>query len=310
MPAMHTHMLTVPSPILLTGATGFIGRRLTARLAARHTGVAALLHPDDPNPPPADVQIWRGDITDPTAVSHAVQAVRPALVIHLAAVGVANTGLPFAKAMQVNVGGIINLLAATREVGTVKRLMLTGTSYEYGARRSDDGLDPFNAYSASKTAAWAFARAAYNAWNIPTIWLRPFQVYGAGQHSRALIPAAIHAALTNTDFRMTAGQQQRDFIHVDDIVAGFMAAAVAPDIEGRALDLGTGTLHSIQEVVNLIWHLTGASGNILAGALPYRPGEVSAIPADVSRTYNLTGWQAKIGLEEGLKQAIQSTGGP
>ena len=73
----------------------------------------------------------------------------------------------------------------------VRRVVVIGTSYEYGARRSDDGLDPFNTYSASKVAAWAFARAAYNAWGLPVVSVRPFQVYGPGQRSEALVPAAI-----------------------------------------------------------------------------------------------------------------------
>ena len=291
--------------VFLTGATGFIGQRLAKRLIAAGVGVAALVLPGEEDLLPAGVRAISGDVTDSDSVVSAVQAIRPALIVHLAAVGVTNPGLPFTAACHVNVGGTINVLDAAREVGTARRIVLVGSSYEYGARRADDSLDPFNAYSASKVAAWAFARAAYNAWNAPVVWVRPFQVYGPGQREKALIPAAIRAALNGDDFCMTAGEQQRDFIFVDDVIKGLMAAATAPNIEGRVLDVGTGQLHPIRSVVEFIWDLANAQGKILAGALPYRPGEVPAIPADVARMRLLTGWEAQVGLDDGLRKTIE-----
>ena len=118
--------------------------------------------------------------------------------------------------------------------------------------------------------------------------------------------AAIRAALDGNDFRMTAGEQQRDFVFIEDVVEGVLAAAVAPGIEGRALDVGTGQLHRIRAVVERIWALSGARGQILAGALPYRPGEVPAIPADVDRTRRLTGWEAQMELGTGLQKTIEA----
>jgi nucleoside-diphosphate-sugar epimerase len=220
-----------------------------------------------------------------------------------------------AEACRVNVGGMIALLEAARRLDSVRRVVVIGTSYEYGARRSDDDLDPFNTYSASKVAAWAFARAAYNAWGLPIVSVRPFQVYGPGQRREALVPAAILAGLRHEDFRMTKGEQQRDFVYVEDIVRGLVAAMAAPDIEGRVLDLGTGKLLRVLDVVERIWELTEARrceaacsevGRILAGALPYRPGEVSAIPADVERTRLLTGWEAQVSLDQGLALTIEA----
>jgi UDP-glucose 4-epimerase len=105
---------------------------------------------------------------------------------------------------------------------------------------------------------------------------------------------------------MTRGEQQRDFVFVDDVVAGLITAAYAPGIDGRALDLGTGKLHCVREVIERIWARTGSRGTILAGALPYRPGEVPAIPANVQRTRLLTGWEAKVSLDEGLDLTIEA----
>ncbi|HQE92193.1 MAG TPA: SDR family NAD(P)-dependent oxidoreductase [Anaerolineae bacterium] len=294
--------------IFLTGATGFIGYHLAERLASAGANVTALVLPAEEQRLPEGVRAVPGDITSADDVQRAIAAAQPALIVHLAAVGVTAPALPFAAACRVNVGGTINVVEAAHTLPAVRRIVLVGSSYEYGARRADDGLDPFNAYSASKVAAWAFARAAYNAWGAPVVWMRLFQVYGPGQREQALIPAAIRAALHGEDFRMTAGEQQRDFIFVTDVVEALLAAATAPDIEGRALDVGSGQLHRIRAVVEHIWTLTGAQGHILAGALPYRPGEVAAIPADVDRTRRLTGWEAWTPLSQGLATTIVQQG--
>ncbi|MBN2002574.1 MAG: NAD(P)-dependent oxidoreductase [Anaerolineae bacterium] len=292
--------------IFLTGATGFIGARLAQALLNAGAEVAALTLPAEADRLPAGVRGFSGDVCDETAVLQAVQAFRPRMIIHLAAIGVTHPDLPLAEAIRVNVGGTIHVLNAAGDGGGVQRIVVAGTSYEHGAARNGDGLDPFNAYSASKVAAWACARAAYNAWHAPVVWLRPFQVYGPGQRNAALIPSAIRAALTGADFPMTAGEQQRDFIFVDDVVRGFMAAMVAPGIEGHALDLGTGILYRVRDVVTHVWQLAGARGKMRVGVLPYRPGEVPAIRADVEHARQLLGWQAQVPLETGLQRTIEA----
>jgi nucleoside-diphosphate-sugar epimerase len=294
------------APVFLTGATGFIGRRLTQALLDLGCTLSALVLPSDAQALPEGVRPYPGDVTDPGTLANALADVRPTVVFHLAAIGMTNPSLPMGAACRVNVDGVINILDAVHSVGGVQRVVLVGSSYEYGARRSDDELDPFNPYGASKVAAWAFARAAYNAWGLPVVWVRPFQVFGPGQHSKALVPASILAAIGQDDFQMTRGEQQRDFVFVSDVVEGLLAAGRVPDIEGRVLDLGSGQLRSVRQVVERIWSLAGAEGRVLAGALPYRPGEVPAIPANVQRTRLLTGWEALTSLDEGLMLTIDA----
>jgi UDP-glucose 4-epimerase len=303
-----SHNPTTLSPclvrVLITGATGFIGERLVTALQSAGRDIAIFVPPGEEVPSSEGVHPVYGDITDATGLHKTLQSVAPQVVFHLAAVGTSNPNLPLQEAYRVNVGGAINLLEAVRATSSVQRVVMVGTSYEYGARGTDDGLDPFNAYSASKVAAWAFTRAAYTNWGVPATHVRPFQVYGPGQRDEALIPAAIAAALRHDDFPMTRGEQQRDFVFVDDVVAGLIAAAQAPRVEGRVLDLGSGKLHCVREVVECIWAKTASRGTVLAGALPYRPGEVSAIPANVQRTRLLTGWEAEVSLDQGLDRTI------
>lgn len=109
---------------------------------------------------------------------------------------------------------------------------------------------------------------------------------------------------------MTPGEQERDFIYVDDVVEGMRVAAEAPGVEGQSLDLGTGQAHTVRQVVEQIWEHVGQvanlpKGRILPGALPYRPAEVMHLVADADRTAALIGWRARIGLEEGLCRVIE-----
>lgn len=293
--------------VLITGATGFIGQHLTRRLVGEGVEVWAGVFPQEPEERiaglPAVVRRLPLDLGDPACVADAVAHSRPQQVFHLAAVGVTEPGIDPLTALAVNAGGTVALLQAA-EKWAVERILLLGTSYEYGAREALEGLDPFNFYAASKVAAWAFARAWWRVAQTPVVIVRPFQVYGPGQPAHTLLPSAIRAALAGADFPMTPGEQARDFIYVDDVVEGLLTIAATPGIEGVSLDLGTGQAHTVRQAVEQVWALTGARGHIRAGALPYRPAEVMHLVADAERTARLTGWRAKVGLEEGLRRMI------
>jgi nucleoside-diphosphate-sugar epimerase len=295
--------------VLVTGAAGFIGLRLLRRLVQARAQVWAGLALDETPERvaalPAQVERLVFDLRDEEGTRGAVDKAAPHVVFHLAAVGVANPKIDATLALAVNAGGTVHLLEAMKERG-VERVVLVGTCYEYGARESVEGLDPFNAYAASKVAAWAFGRMYWRAYGLPVVTVRPFQVYGRGQPAHTLIPSAIDAALAGRDFPMTPGEQERDFVFVEDVAAGMLAAAEADGIAGESLDLGTGRVHSARQVVERIWAMTEAQGRVLLGALPYRPGAVMHSVADAKRTARLTGWWALVGLEAGLRQTIQS----
>lgn len=296
--------------VLVTGATGFIGRHLVNHLRDRGAQVFSGTSADQELSPasPRSFSIpcsLAFDVRDAEAVRAVVDQADPDVVFHLAATGVTDPAVDPMTALMVNAGGAVNLLEALRG-RDLQRVVLVGTSHEYGAREALEGLDPFSAYAASKVAAWAYGRMYWRMHGLPVVTVRPFQVYGPGQPQEALIPAAISAALADEDFPMTPGEQELDFVYVEDVADGMRAAAEAKGIERESLDLGIGVAHSIRHVVDEIWRLTDARGEVQPGALSYRAGGPMSVVADAERTAQLTGWRASTPLEEGLSATIRS----
>jgi UDP-glucose 4-epimerase len=298
--------------VLVTGGTGFLGQHLTRRLVGLGAQVTVALiegaGPEETAVLPAEADRRDGDVRYYGQMRRLVKAVSPDYVFHLAAVGATEPFIAIESALRVNVHGTLNLLRAVQHQGQARRLVVAGTSYEYGAAGQ---LDPGNVYAASKVAAWAFCRMYHRAHGTPVVVARPFSVYGPGQDARALIPSAIRAALSHQDLPTTPGEQRRDFIYVDDVIQGFLQVAEVAGLDGESLDLGTGQATAVRHVVEQVFALTESRGRPQIGALPYRPGLVWEQIADADRTADVTGWRAKIELDQGLRStitALASTG--
>jgi nucleoside-diphosphate-sugar epimerase len=292
--------------VLITGAAGFIGRRLAAALAAAGAEVSVVEAPaarlaglQDRFP---DIHDYLLDIRDGEAVRRAVGSSRPEYVFHLAAAGVTDPFLSLERALAVNLHGAINVFRACFQdpppEARVIRLVHSGTPYEFGpgAKREPCPISP---YAASKAAAFAVARMFHRTkeWSIVTV--RPFQVYGPGQPEQALIAAAILAAQAGQSFRMTGGEQRRDFVYVDDIVRGYLLAA-SKGVDGHSYDLGWGQTRSLRQVINRLYVIMGAQTQPVFGVLPHRPGEIWELQADISATVQELGWSPQVTLDKGL----------
>ena len=284
--------------ILVTGGSGFIGLHLLQRLMVEDAQVFCLALPGETSTRSrlAPCTVLEADIRDRSAVFRVFDSTQPEVVFHLAAVGVTQHDIEPEVALEVNVGGTLNVLEACRHI-RVSRLVHVGTSYEY--------CDPATAYIASKFAAWAFVRGYARDERLPVVCLRLFNAYGPAQPAKALVAAAILAALKDQDLEMTPGEQQRDFIHTKDLADGIVRAAVQPGIDGMTLDLGTGCGVEVAHLVRLAYTMVGGKGSPQVGALPYRNWEVMRLVADADRTERLMDWRYRVGLDEGLAETIE-----
>jgi len=291
--------------ILVTGGSGFIARALIPILVEK-ADVTLLLRqePDNsvllsmaPDRSRSKCDIVYADLRNREAIARAVKQARPDRVIHLAAAGVSDPFLDVDSALSHNVTGTLNLLRACFEsVGLdVKQLIVARTPGERTA---------MNVYAASKAAAWTFCRMYARTAQWPIQGAMIFQAYGPGQPSGLLVSAALQAALVGHDFPMTSGDQEKDWIYIDEVVDGLLALLDSALPPGETIEIGCGRSTSVRDIVSQIYQLVGRGGRPQIGALPDRPGEVIRQVADVERTAALIGWRAEITPAEGLGRLV------
>jgi nucleoside-diphosphate-sugar epimerase len=104
---------------------------------------------------------------------------------------------------------------------------------------------------------------------------------------------------------MTGGEQERDFVYVDDVVRGYLLAA-ANGRDGHSYDLGWGRTHSLREVVSRLYAVMQVETRPLLGVLPYRPGEVWKLSANSAAATRDLGWSPRVALDEGLALAAKN----
>ena len=116
--------------------------------------------------------------------------------------------------------------------------------------RTPGELSAMNPYAASKASAWQFCAMYARTRGWPIVGAMPFQAYGPGQHSRHLASGAMAAAIVGQNFELTAGNQEKDWIYISDVVDGLLAVSDAHLPPGTSVELGTGKLTSVAGVVN------------------------------------------------------------
>ncbi len=298
--------------LAVTGSTGFLGRRLVAAALAQGHAVRALVRAG--RPAPAGVEPVAGDLGDAAALRRLVAGAEA--VLHLAAVGVQSRDRDWARMVAVDVAQPLVLAEAAAAAGA-RVLVAAGTVLEYrghgrlpgapapagAACAEDDATEPADPYGAAKAAGGLVLRARARELGLPCWYLRVASLYGPGDDPQKLLPAALAAARAGAPFEMTAGEQVREWLHVDDAAAAFLVAAgAAPPPGGALLNVGTGEGRPLAEVVARAFAACGADAGLLRlGARPYRAGEVHRLVMDPARARALLpGWAPRTGIDAGL----------
>ncbi len=303
----------VPMRALVTGATGFIGSHLTRHLVSKGVEVHVFVRPSSDPWRLQDVwprlHIHRGDLASVEDVRRIVRAVQPDTIFHLGSyVNVKRSLEDIDEINRVIIGGTLNLVRVILSEVPDAFFINTGTCEEYGDGpvpfREDQMPRPVSPYSAAKVAATYFVHMATRSLGLKAVTVRPFLTYGPAQLPLRLIPQAILAGLLRREFKMTPGEQTREFNYVADIVEGYAQIARTPEVAGEIINLGNGQEIQIREVVRLIFDLMGNPIEPQIGALPYRPGETWHFYSDPSKAKRLLNWEARTPLEEGLRRTI------
>jgi UDP-glucose 4-epimerase len=168
---------------------------------------------------------------------------------------------------------------------------MVGTAAEYGAGptpfREDQPDDPRSPYAVSRAKANRYAISL----DLNVAILRLFSVYGIGQPANMFLPQLIAHAVQGTEFRMSAGTQRRDFVHVEDVAAGLLAAANAPGAIGL-INIGSGVGSRLSDVAQTIWRYCDADDDLLRlGAIDTAGDGAFDTLADITRAMNVIGWR-------------------
>jgi len=270
--------------VLVTGADGFIGSHLTQALHA----VGAI------------VEEFEGDILEP----HSEKFYNLDYVFHLAAItalkqAVENPGRVF----EVNVLGTLKLL---EHIEGAPKFIYVSTLGVYGEPRKvpvkeSDPARPVEPYAASKLAAEALVEGFCRSRKIPFVIGRLFNVYGKGQRRDFVIPALVEEISMKDRVNIRNPKSTRDFIYIDDVIAGLVAAAL--NGKNDIYNIGTGKETSIKAVAEHIRRFTKRDVSFILER-DSRDGRVKRSRADVRKAKKELGWSAKISLANGIQKLL------
>jgi len=305
--------------ILITGGAGFIGTTLARRLVDENEIVAVdNLHRDtlggtDLNEHP-NFRFVQGDVLDAELLSEVVRGATH--LVHAAAIAGVDTVIESpVRTMRVNLIGTYNALeAALRTKDTLERFIEFSTSEVFGtyAFKVDEQHVTTQGsvgearwtYAVSKLAGEHMAHAYHDELGLPTVSVRPFNVYGPGQIGGGAIRAFIETALAGRDLVIHGdGSQIRAWCYVDDMVEALMLALEHPNAVGESFNVGNArSAVTIYDLAQRIKRLTACPGELVFQPLHYTDVELR-IP-NVEKARELLGFAAQVELDEGLERTI------
>src|SRR5262245_61181483 len=300
---------------LVTGAAGFIGSHLCRRLVSEGMEVVGLDDLSDGKlenlADLPDVRFEEADLRSEEAVRAA--AAGCSVIFHQGAMrSVPRSIAEPEKTTHVNVLGTLNVLLAARSAPAT--VVFASSSSVYGDQLEfplHEAMAPLprSPYAASKLAGEAYCRSWSRSFDVPTLSLRYFNVYGPRQDPAseyaAVVPRFAMACLTGTRPEVHGdGEQSRDFTYIDDVVeANLLASRASQEAWGSVLNVGGGAApSSVNGILQIISELVGVTADPVH--LPQREGDVRKTEADVSLARRLIGYEPKVDIREGLSRTV------
>ena len=311
--------------IIVTGAAGFIGAALCARLLARGEdvlGVDSFNAYYDTGLKEARVaalaalpgfRLVRMDVAEAAAFQHLVQTSGADRIVHLAAQAGVRYSLenPFAYERS-NLAGHLSVLEACRHTPAVRHLVYASSSSVYGDRpiergfREDDAVDaPASLYAATKRSCELMSASYASLFGLAQSGLRFFTVYGPWGRPDMAYFLFTRAILRGEPIQVfNGGAMMRDFTYVDDVIDGVLGVLDHPAAPGEARILNIGDNRPVA-LMAMIGALETALGReAKKDFLPMQPGDVPATFADIGRLNGLCGYRPKVMLEEGAPRFV------
>jgi UDP-glucose 4-epimerase len=305
--------------IFITGGAGFIASTLIARLADQnrivvydnYTRNTLASTPYDKHPNVAQVD---GDVLDIEHLKKHMQGAQ--VVVHAAAIaGIESTVRNPVQTMRVNMLGTANALEAAHQIGGVERFLEFSTSEVFGSQafKVNEGSQAVTGavgearwtYAVSKLAGEHLTHAYFKQFGLPTVTLRPFNVYGPGQTGEGALSIFIRKALKGEDLLIFGdGTQIRAWCFVDDMVDGVLCALEHPNAIGESFNIGNArAVTTIYGLAEAVCRVVGTKSRIL-----FRPAlsaDIELRIPNVDKATEHIGFSAVVDLEEGLRRTVK-----
>ncbi len=293
--------------VLLTGASGFIGRHTITYLVEKGYEVYAVVYPNksDLNESKS-VFLYQVDIFNSKERKQLFDSVKPSHLLHFAWYAVPGkywTSLENFRWVQVSIDILLDFIE-----NNGKRAVLAGTCAEYDWRYGycSEGITPTKPqtlYGTCKNSLQEMLHQLSNQTNISSAWGRIFFPYGPYEANVRLIPSVITSLLQDKPARCTHGNQVRDFIHVNDVASAFVSL-LDSEVKGP-VNIASGQAITLKSIIYSIADLLNKKHLVELGVLPTPETDAPFIAANIHRLSEEVGWNPSITLETGLKSTIE-----
>ncbi|NOZ86003.1 MAG: NAD-dependent epimerase/dehydratase family protein [Deltaproteobacteria bacterium] len=306
--------------IFITGGAGFIGSTVAGRLLdSNHVWIYDNLDRDslkDREFAGHDhLELIVGDVLDRESLRKAIARVRPTHIIHCAAIAGIDTVIRKpVKTMQVNLTGTGNLFLSLTDMDglrDIERVVIFSTSEVFGSHAFMSGEQDKAVigtvgearwtYAVSKLASEHLALAYFKERKMPVVVLRPFNVYGPGQIGEGALSIFIKQAIQGRDLDIHGnGTQIRAWCYIDDMIRGLLMALEHPKAVGETFNIGNQrAVTTIYGLANTVVRVLGSSSKIKF--VTWDHADIELRVPDVSKARDLLGFEAKVGLDEGIE---------
>ncbi len=308
MPDMQAYIRSLSGPILVTGASGFVGANLFKMLVTVRDDVYAVVHRDKGwrLSEVIDERIIAVDLNDHAATKNLVSSVVPQTVFDCVAYGAYSFEEDANLIYQTNFQAIVNLVSLLAGK-PFAAFVHAGSSSEYGtncAAPSEESVcEPNSPYAVSKVALAGYLRFMGKQRDFPCVNLRLYSVYGPLEDTSRLIPNLLRQALAGNLPPFVDARTSRDFIHVDDVCNAFIMAAAKmnPGLYGESFNIGTGTKTTIAELADVTRRVFSVAAEPKFGSMEGRAWDLADWYADPRKAMAQLGWKANVELADGLR---------
>ncbi|MGM9805437.1 MAG: NAD-dependent epimerase/dehydratase family protein [Candidatus Aphodosoma sp.] len=298
--------------VLITGSTGYIGRRVVAAIIGSLPDVSILALCRDVDKADAVCNSARCRNLPVREMYDAVAGFRPEMVLHLAALSTSrdDTGI-IDDLVDSNITFGVKLLDAVSAAGSLRLFVNVGSFAEYRLGIGG-GLDDAYLYTATKSAFRHFVGYYASKCGFRYLTAVPYTVYGGDDTAKKLMDYMVESIGADIPVKMTPGHQILDFIHVDDIVRFFvetvrtasLSSGISAMPQGLDFHLGTGVGTEVRRLADIIACKTGRRLNIEWGGREYRPLDVMHAVAPVGSNDKTIDWYPQISLSEGIDRLL------